>query len=65
MLAHAGIDAQGVSAHSLRRAHATELAARGASIADICQSGGWQSPSMPVRNCAGITTANNAVARYL
>ena len=61
-LAHAGIDAQGVSAHLLRRAHATELATRGASIADICQSGGWQSPSMPDRYCAGITAANNAVA---
>ena len=36
-----------------------------ASIADICESGGWQSPSMPVRYCAGITAANNAVARYL
>ena len=28
-LAHAGIDSQGVSAHALRRAHATELATRG------------------------------------
>ena len=64
-LAHAGIDARGVSAHSLRRAHATELAMRGASIADICQSGGWASPAMPVRYASGIAAANNAVARYL
>ena len=33
------IEAEGVSAHSLRRAHATELAMRDASIADIWQPG--------------------------
>ena len=63
-LANAGVDSEGVSAHSLRRAHATELAQRGASIADICQSGGWQSPDMPVRYASGVLAANNAVARY-
>lgn len=64
-LAHAGSNSQGVSAYRLRRAHATEFATRGARIANICQSGGWQLPSMPVRYCADIAAANNAVARYL
>ena len=61
----AGLDVTGISAHSLRRAHATTLAAKGASIADICTSGGWQSADMVVRYASGQLASNNAVARYL
>ena len=59
----AGIE--GVSAHSGRVGHASELTARGASTTEVMLSGGWKSARMVAHYSAGAKAERGAVAKYL
>ncbi len=59
----AGIE--GVTAHSGRVGHASELTARGASTTEVMLSGGWKSARMVAHYSAGAKAERGAVAKYL
>ncbi|MDE0717860.1 MAG: tyrosine-type recombinase/integrase [Rhodospirillaceae bacterium] len=59
----AGIE--GVTAHSGRIGHASELTARGASTTEVMLSGGWKTPRMVAHYAAGAKAERGAVAKYL
>ena len=59
----AGIE--GVTAHSGRVGHASELTARGASTTEIMLSGGWKTARMVAHYAAGAKAERGAVAKYL
>ena len=59
----AGIE--GVSAHSGRVGHASELTARGASTTEVMLSGGWKTARMVAHYSAGAKAERGAVAKYL
>ena len=59
----AGIE--GVTAHSGRIAHASELTARGASTTEVMLSGGWKTARMVAHYAAGVKAERGAVAKYL
>ena len=59
----AGIE--GVTAHSGRIGHASELTARGASTTEVMLSGGWKTATMVAHYAAGATAERGAVAKYL
>ena len=61
--AAAGIE--GVTAHSGRIAHASELTARGASTTEVMLSGGWKTARMVAHYAAGAKAERGAVAKYL
>lgn len=61
--AAAGID--GVTAHSARVGHASELTARGASTTEVMLSGGWETATMVAHYAAGAKAERGAVAKYL
>ena len=59
----AGIE--GVTAHSSRVGHASELTARGASTTEVMLSGGWKTARMVAHYSAGAKAERGAVAKYL
>ena len=59
----AGIE--GVTAHSGRVGHASELTARGASTTEVMLSGGWKTARMVAHYSAGAKAERGAVAKYL
>ena len=59
----AGIE--GVTAHSGRVGHASELTRLGASTTEVMLSGGWKSPAMVAHYAAGARAEAGAVAKYL
>ncbi len=59
----AGIE--GVTAHSGRVGHASELTARGASTTEVMLSGGWKTARMVAHYSAGARAERGAVAKYL
>ena len=59
----AGLD--GVTAHSGRIGHASELTARGASTTEFMLSGGWKTARMVAHYAAGARAERGAVAKYL
>ena len=59
----AGLD--GVTAHSGRIGHASELTARGASTTEVMLSGGWKTARMVAHYAAGARAERGAVAKYL
>ena len=59
----AGIE--GVTAHSGRIGHASELTARGASTTEVMLSGGWKTARMVAHYAAGAKAERGAVAKYL
>ena len=59
----AGIE--GVTAHSGRVGHASELTARGASTTEVMLSGGWKTSRMVAHYSAGAKAERGAVAKYL
>ena len=59
----AGIE--GVTAHSGRVGHASELTARGASTTEVMLSGGWKTARMVAHYAAGAKAERGAVAKYL
>ena len=61
--AKAGV--QGVTAHSGRVGHASELTARGASTTEVMLSGGWKTARMVAHYAAGAKADRGAVAKYL
>ena len=58
-----GIDAAGVSGHSLRIGGAQSLAAAGASLVEMQTAGRWTSPQMPGHYTRGQLAGRGAVAR--
>ena len=62
--AHAA-SVEGVSAHSGRVGHASELTARGASTTEVMLSGGWKTARMVAHYSAGAKAERGAVAKYL
>ena len=55
----------GVTAHSGRVGHASELTARGASTTEVMLSGGWKTARMVAHYAAGAKADRGAVAKYL
>lgn len=56
---------EGVTAHSGRVGHASELTARGASTTEVMLSGGWKTARMVAHYAAGAKAERGAVAKYL
>ena len=54
----------GYSGHSCRIGMAQDLAAHGASLAQLMTAGRWTNPTMPARYTRNQAAANNAVAQY-
>ena len=59
----AGVD--GLTAHSSRVGHASELTVRGASTTEVMRSGGWKTSRMIAHYAAEVTAEHGAVAKYL
>ena len=59
----AGVD--GLTAHSGRIGHASELTVRGASTTEVMRSGGWKTSRMIAHYAAGASAELGAVAKYL
>ena len=55
----------GVTAHSGRVGHASELTARGATTTEVMLSGGWKTARMVAHYSAGARAERGAVAKYL
>lgn len=56
---------EGVTAHSGRVGHASELTARGASTTEVMLSGGWKTARMVAHYASGARAERGAVAKYL
>ena len=56
---------EGVTAHSGRVGHASELTSRGASTTEVMLSGGWKTARMVAHYSAGARAERGAVAKYL
>nr|MDE0502084.1 tyrosine-type recombinase/integrase [bacterium] len=54
----------GYSGHSCRIGMAQDLAAHGATLAQLMTAGRWTDPTMPARYTRNQAAANNAVAQY-
>jgi len=54
----------GYSGHSCRIGMAQDLAAHGATLAQLMTAGRWTNPTMPARYTRNQAAANNAVAQY-